>query len=117
MRPGWEWVLVLLVFLLLFGYKRLPDATRSVGRSLRIFKAETRGMRDDDERASVGPADQTPRQRELAADPRSDVSDGSRPSGRPGDDEAPLLNPRSEDTVVHDGSPEAVRAREGRGTA
>ena len=39
---------ILLVILLLFGYKKLPDASRSLGRSLRIFKAETKGLRDDD---------------------------------------------------------------------
>lgn len=36
----WHLALILLGFLLLFGYKRLPDASRSLGRSLRIFKAE-----------------------------------------------------------------------------
>ncbi|BFU44228.1 Sec-independent protein translocase subunit TatA [Krasilnikovia sp. MM14-A1004] len=36
------------VILLLFGAKRLPDAARSLGRSLRIIKAETKGLMDDD---------------------------------------------------------------------
>ena len=40
--------LILLAVLLLFGYKRLPDASRSLGRSLRIFKGEMKGMKDDD---------------------------------------------------------------------
>jgi sec-independent protein translocase protein TatA len=44
---GWELVLVLLVVLLVFGSKRLPDSARSLGRALRIFKAETRGLRED----------------------------------------------------------------------
>jgi sec-independent protein translocase protein TatA len=34
--------------MVLFGAKRLPDASRSLGRSMRIFKAETKGLRDDD---------------------------------------------------------------------
>ena len=42
----WHLALILLGFLLLFGYKRLPDASRSVGRSLRIFKAEMRELSD-----------------------------------------------------------------------
>lgn len=46
---GWELILVLLVVLLLFGSKRLPDSARALGRSLRIFKAETKGLRGDDE--------------------------------------------------------------------
>ena len=44
---GWELILVVLVIMVLFGYKRLPDATRSLGRSMRIFKAETKGLRED----------------------------------------------------------------------
>lgn len=49
--------LILLAVLLLFGYKKLPDASRSLGRSLRIFKGEMKGMKDDDvagEQASSG---------------------------------------------------------------
>jgi sec-independent protein translocase protein TatA len=46
---GWEIIIVLALLLLLFGAKRLPDAARGLGRSLRIFKAETKGLRDDDE--------------------------------------------------------------------
>ena len=45
---GWEFILLLLVLLLLFGAKRLPDTARGLGRSLRILKAETRGLRDED---------------------------------------------------------------------
>ena len=45
-----EIVLIILAVLLLFGYKKLPDASRSLGRSLRIFKGEMKGMKDDDVR-------------------------------------------------------------------
>lgn len=43
-----EIIAILLVVILLFGAKRLPDTARGLGRSLRIFKAETKGLRDDD---------------------------------------------------------------------
>jgi sec-independent protein translocase protein TatA len=46
---GWEIIIILALLLLLFGAKRLPDAARGLGRSMRIFKAETRGLRDDDD--------------------------------------------------------------------
>lgn len=36
----WHWALVVLAFLLLFGARRLPDAARGLGQSMRIFKAE-----------------------------------------------------------------------------
>lgn len=58
---GWELVLIVLVILLLFGAKKLPELARGTGRALRIFKTETKGLRDDDD------ADKTPEQRELEA--------------------------------------------------
>lgn len=44
---GPELILILVVILLLFGFKRLPDAARSLGRSMRIFKAEVDEMKHD----------------------------------------------------------------------
>ena len=54
---GWELVLIVLVILLLFGAKKLPELARGSGRALRIFKAETKGLMDDDE--DDLPADKT----------------------------------------------------------
>jgi sec-independent protein translocase protein TatA len=53
-----EWIIVAIVgVVLLFSAKKLPDMARGLGQSMRIFKAETRGMKEDDERAkSSGPA-------------------------------------------------------------
>ncbi|MGY1717323.1 MULTISPECIES: Sec-independent protein translocase subunit TatA [Geodermatophilus] len=48
--------LIILAVLLLFGYKKLPDASRSLGRSLRIFKGEMKGMKDDDRGPGAAPA-------------------------------------------------------------
>lgn len=42
-----ELIIIALVLLALFGYKKLPDAARAIGRSARIFKAETKGLRDE----------------------------------------------------------------------
>jgi sec-independent protein translocase protein TatA len=50
---GPELLILVLVVVLLFGAKRLPDAARSVGRSLRIFKAETKGLIDDEGTATA----------------------------------------------------------------
>ena len=44
-----EILLILLVLVLLFGAKKLPELARGSGRALRIFKAETKGLMDDDE--------------------------------------------------------------------
>ncbi|HBJ73844.1 MAG TPA: hypothetical protein DDY88_09140 [Actinobacteria bacterium] len=43
-----EILIIVLVIALLFGAKRLPDAARGLGRSLRIFKAETKGLTDSE---------------------------------------------------------------------
>ena len=52
LRP-WHIIVLVVVLLLLFGAKRLPDAARSLGRSLRIFKAETKNLMDDDVKAKA----------------------------------------------------------------
>jgi sec-independent protein translocase protein TatA len=46
---GWELVLLLAVLVLLFGATKLPTAARAIGQSMRIFKAETKGMRSEEE--------------------------------------------------------------------
>ena len=57
-----EIILILLVLVLLFGAKKLPELARGSGRALRIFKAETKGLMDDDEDET-----KTPEQREIEA--------------------------------------------------
>ena len=42
-------LLILVVVVVLFGSRRLPDAARGLGRSMRIFKSEVKQMKDDDE--------------------------------------------------------------------
>ncbi|WP_024804825.1 Sec-independent protein translocase subunit TatA [Nocardia sp. BMG51109] len=42
-----HWLIIALVVLVLFGAKRLPDAARGLGRSLRIFKSEMSEMQSD----------------------------------------------------------------------
>lgn len=48
-------LIVLLVILVLFGGKKLPDAARGLGRSMRIFKSEVKQMRDDDDEPVAKP--------------------------------------------------------------
>lgn len=44
----WQILIVVGLVVVLFGAKRLPDVTRSVTKSLRIFKTEIKDLRDDD---------------------------------------------------------------------
>jgi len=46
LRPVHILILVLVV-LILFGWKKLPDVARSLGRSMRIFKSEVEEMKND----------------------------------------------------------------------
>jgi len=46
LRDPFHILIVLLVVVLLFGAKRLPDSARALGRSLRIFKAEIKDLED-----------------------------------------------------------------------
>ena len=50
----WHIILVVVVFLLLFGGKKLPDAARGLGRSLRILKSEVGAMHEDDAKPKDG---------------------------------------------------------------
>jgi sec-independent protein translocase protein TatA len=52
LRP-WHIAILVVVLILLFGAKRLPDAARSLGRSMRILKAETKGLAEDDVNAKA----------------------------------------------------------------
>src|ERR1700709_2859140 len=56
----WHWIVVAIVLAALFGYKRLPDMTRSVARSLRIFKTEMSGMSQDDAARGTSATGETP---------------------------------------------------------
>jgi sec-independent protein translocase protein TatA len=51
----WHLLVLVVVIALLFGSKRLPDAARGLGRSMRIFKAEVKEMREEDRRPRPAP--------------------------------------------------------------
>ena len=55
----WHWLILIAVVVLLFGSKRLPDAARSLGKSMRIFKSEVKEMQSEGKAVSppaVSPA-------------------------------------------------------------
>lgn len=64
-----ELLIILAVLVLLFGAAKLPELARGSGRALRIFKAETKGLMDDDETDAVKTQEQLEleaKQRDLA---------------------------------------------------
>jgi sec-independent protein translocase protein TatA len=62
-----EIILILLVLVLLFGAKKLPELARGSGRALRIFKAETKGLLDEDDDDST----KTEEQKQIEAQNRA----------------------------------------------
>ena len=49
-------IIIAVLLVILFGWKKLPDAARSVGRSMRIFKSEVSEMKNDGKAARPSPA-------------------------------------------------------------
>ena len=47
-------IVLLLLALVLFGAKRLPDSARSLGRSMRIFKSEIKAMEAEEKKDEEG---------------------------------------------------------------
>lgn len=58
---GWHFVVLVAVVVLLFGTKKLPDAARGLGRSLRIFKSEIKTMQDEETTTTATATTTTPK--------------------------------------------------------
>ena len=54
----WHIIILLVVFVLLFGARKLPDSARSLGQAMRIFKAETKGLHHDEDGQDAVPGPQ-----------------------------------------------------------
>jgi len=80
-----ELAIIVGIIVLLFGAKKLPELARGSGRALRIFKAETKGLLDDED-----DDDKTPEQRQIDAQNRksAEAEKSARPApedpGAPG---------------------------------
>ncbi|MER6331543.1 Sec-independent protein translocase subunit TatA [Streptomyces sp. NPDC014983] len=83
----WHLVLLVLVIVLVFGSKKLPDMARSLGKSARILKSEAKAMKDDGGKQNATSAqsaeEPAPAQRTIQAAP-GDVT-SSRPVNEPTD--------------------------------
>ncbi|HSC91235.1 MAG TPA: twin-arginine translocase TatA/TatE family subunit [Gaiellaceae bacterium] len=66
----WEILILLLVALLIFGPKRLPEMGRSLGKGMREFKDSVTGRDDEDERRELPASREEPSATVAAAPPR-----------------------------------------------
>jgi sec-independent protein translocase protein TatA len=63
----WHWAILAVVVILLFGAKKLPDAARSLGKSMRIFKSEIREMQTENKAETSALGTNTATQGEASA--------------------------------------------------
>jgi len=58
MPGGWEWIVIILVVLIFFGAKKIPELARGLGRGIREFKDATKEIKKDiDESSSASDDD------------------------------------------------------------
>ena len=92
---GLELIILAVVLLLLFGYKRLPDSARALGKSLRILKSEVGAMKSDGKTPEGKPAETVPA--EPVVVPRTiQAAPGEAASARPVADTVPQPQPTNQ---------------------
>ncbi|GHF14001.1 MULTISPECIES: Sec-independent protein translocase subunit TatA [Streptomyces] len=77
----WHLLVVVLVVVVLFGSKKLPDTARALGKSMRILKSEAKAMKDE---GGTAPAN-TGAASDTAAAPVSGIVHPSSPNGSTAD--------------------------------
>ena len=65
MPQGAEWLVILAIVVLVFGAAKLPELARSSGQALKIFKDETKNLKDEDAKRTTAAPD--------ALEPRPEV--------------------------------------------
>lgn len=109
-------LIIVLVIVIIFGWKRLPDAARSLGRSMRIFKSEVSEMKNDktDKPASDASRStvrgQTLRDETVADGQTFRTTSTERPADRPADladDEVVIDGVRYKRSETHPRDPQA----------
>jgi sec-independent protein translocase protein TatA len=81
-----EIILILVVIVLLFGAKKLPDMARSLGKSARILKSEAKAMKKDGDAeggAASGSTSEAPSEAAQQAPRTIQASPGDVNSSRP----------------------------------
>jgi len=88
MPQGLEWLIILAIVVLVFGAAKLPELARGTGQALRIFKTETKGLKDDedDDKPAATTTAELPPTSIAQSEPilQSDVEPEIRTDKRPG---------------------------------
>ena len=102
-----HWFVLILVLLLLFGAKRLPDLARSLGQSMKIFKKEIKDLQEDGQSRPTPPAvSATPEVNAApSVSPDAGISSNSAVSPAPGEANIAGMHPTtSADKQNHEGN-------------
>ena len=99
MPQGLEWLVILAIVVLVFGAAKLPDLARSSGQALRIFKTETKDLRDGDKSGDGPDPKMTPEQREIEARELQARNLDAHPETRP-DATGDVVRERRDDTTA-----------------
>ena len=65
----WKIAIIAVLIIVLFGSRKLPDAARSLGKSMRILKTEVRNLHDDEPETTTAPVQAAPAQLQAHAAP------------------------------------------------
>ncbi|HXT90849.1 MAG TPA: Sec-independent protein translocase subunit TatA [Trebonia sp.] len=65
----WKILIIALLIIVLFGSRKLPDAARSLGKSMRILKTEVQSLHEDEPEPSTAPVQAAPAQIQAQAAP------------------------------------------------
>jgi sec-independent protein translocase protein TatA len=84
-----EIIIIAVLVILVFGWKRLPDAARSLGRSARVFKSEVDEMKKENEASASSASSETVRGESITPE-------------RSGDD---VVTPDPDGDAVHEKAP------------
>ena len=63
----WKILIVAVLIFVLFGSRKLPDAARSLGKSMRILKTEVRGLHEDEAESATATVQAAPAQLRASA--------------------------------------------------
>lgn len=81
MPQGAEWIVILAIVILVFGAAKLPDLARSTGQALKIFKSETKGLIDEDDKKASSGGTATPAAPQELPPASSSTSGAGEPTG------------------------------------
>jgi sec-independent protein translocase protein TatA len=70
----WHIILLVIAFVVLFGYRRLPGAAQSLGQSMHIFKKSVQGLTPDEQDSAASPATTTQQTWVASAPPPAAVA-------------------------------------------